>query len=163
MNFTTVDLGQLDCWPMAGFAPGDYYGRCVHCIQEFVGAKHSTACLSCAVKVKNRQTEEIVKMKQEVTAARANPPERIEAAAIFHGATISLPPPARHHTILNFMATVMGLDATEVHPVNQGFLTNKGRFVNRTEGYYIAYRAGQFLKPDEMARKEPTLYSEDVW
>lgn len=33
--------------------------------------------------------------------------ERIVAAAIFYGATISLPPPARHHTILHAEANAL--------------------------------------------------------
>lgn len=107
-------------------------------------------------------THYCVKDGNRVLAAAKRPKERIVAAAIFHGACISLPPPARHHTILNFMATTMGLDATLVHPVNQGFLTSKGRFVNRTEGFYIADRMGQIVEKTGN-KGEPTLYSEDLW
>ncbi|WP_327210328.1 hypothetical protein [Rhizobium leguminosarum] len=84
---------------------------------------------------------------------------RIVAAAIFHGATISLPPPARHHTVLQTMSIVMGVDAIQVRPENEGLLTSDGRFVNRVEAYYIAWRAGQ-LKD---AKQIPELYSEDLW
>lgn len=88
--------------------------------------------------------------------------ETIVAAAVFHGCTISLPPPARHHTILHSLTLVMGDLAAEVHPANQGFLTSTGRFVNRTEGYYIASRADQIIHKSGNAG-EPTLYSEDMW
>lgn len=88
-------------------------------------------------------------------------PERIVAAAVFHGCTISLPPPARHHTILNFMATIMEIDARQVAPSNQGFLSNKGRFLNRTEAFYIAQREGQIIK--KTGGNAPALYSEDLW
>lgn len=88
--------------------------------------------------------------------------ERIVAAAIFHGACVSLPPPARHHTVLNFMATIMEIDTALIHPVNQGFLTSKGRFVNRTEAFYIADRMGQIIEKTGN-QGEPTLYSEDLW
>lgn len=88
--------------------------------------------------------------------------ERIVAAAIFHGATVSLPPPARHHTVLNFMATTKGIETALIHPVNQGFLTSKGRFVNRTEAFYIADRMGQIIKKTGN-QGEPTLFSEDLW
>lgn len=84
---------------------------------------------------------------------------RIVAAAIFHGATISLPPPARHFTVLQTMSLVMGVDAVQVLPQNEGFLTSDGRFVNRVEGYYVAWRAGQ-LKD---SKPVPELFSEDLW
>lgn len=84
---------------------------------------------------------------------------RIVAAAIYHGATISLPPPARHHTILQSMSIVLKVDAVQVRPENEGFLTSDGRFVNRVEGYYIAWKAGQ-LKESKVV---PELFSEDLW
>jgi transcriptional regulator with XRE-family HTH domain len=83
----------------------------------------------------------------------------IVAAAIFHGAVISLPAPARHHTILYSMDVEMGIDVTKVPPVNQGFITSEGKFVNRVEAYYIAYRAGQI----EEKKDAPRLFSEDLW
>jgi hypothetical protein len=84
---------------------------------------------------------------------------RIVAAAIHHGATISLPPPARHHTVLQTMSIVMGVDATLVRPENEGFLTSEGCFVNRVEAYHIAWRVGQI----EEDKQVPELYSEDLW
>lgn len=86
--------------------------------------------------------------------------ERIVAAAVYHGATISLPPPARHHTILQSMLLVMGFEDALVHPEKQGFLTSTGRFVNRVEGYYIAHRAKQLIAN---TAGQPELYSEDLW
>jgi len=84
---------------------------------------------------------------------------RIVAAAVHHGATISLPPPARHHTILQSMDLVMGIDTTKVPPTEQGFLTDEGQFVNRVEAFYVAWKAGQFLKNAD----GPELFSEDLW
>lgn len=83
----------------------------------------------------------------------------IVAAAIFHGAVISLPAPARHNTILYSMDVEMGIDVTKVPPVNQGFITSEGKFVNRVEAYYIACRAGQI----EEKKDAPQLFSEDIW
>ncbi|MEK1908147.1 MAG: hypothetical protein AAAB13_20435 [Pseudomonas sp.] len=83
--------------------------------------------------------------------------ERIIAAAIQFGATISLPPPARHHTILQTMDLEMHLDESSA-TASQGFLTSTGRFVNRVEGFYIAHRAGQIGTKDT-----PQLFSEDLW
>lgn len=85
--------------------------------------------------------------------------ERIIAAAIQHGGTISLPPPARHHTIIQTMDAEMGLDGLLATPQSQGFITDKGRFVNRVEAYYLAYRAGPIISDTQ----GPQLFSEDVW
>lgn len=85
--------------------------------------------------------------------------ERIVAAAIYAGCCISLPPPARHHTILHSMDMIMNVDAIE-HGVNSGFLTSTGRYVNRVEGWQIASDAGQILRN---TAGRPELYSEDMW
>lgn len=85
--------------------------------------------------------------------------ERVAAAAIQFGATISLPPPARHHTIIQTMDTQMGIDGYVGSPPAQGFITDKGRFVNRVEAFYLAHAAGQIIS----ATKGPELYSEDLW
>lgn len=53
----------------------------------------------------------------------------------------------------------MKINTGHVDPVHQGFLTNKGRFVNRVE----AYGAKQFIKPSTMGGKAPELFSEDLW
>lgn len=85
--------------------------------------------------------------------------ERIVAAAIQHGATISSPPPARHDTILKAMDLIMGMNF-DIGSHEQGFLTSEGRFVNRAEAYAIAWRAKQIT---EVTRGYPLLYSEDLW
>lgn len=85
--------------------------------------------------------------------------ERIIAAAIQYGATISLPPPARHHTIIQTMDTEMGIEGPLATPQTQGFITNTGRYVNRVEAFYIAHKAGQIISET----KGPQLYSEDLW
>jgi len=69
--------------------------------------------------------------------------ERIIAAAINFGAIITLPPPARHHTILQSMDLEMGLEGANMIPQSQGFITDSGRYVNRIEAFYIAQAAGQ--------------------
>lgn len=86
--------------------------------------------------------------------------ERVAAAAINFGAIISLPPPARHHTIIQTMDTEMGIAGSLATPQTQGFITDKGRFVNRVEAYYIAWKAGQLLNGE---KPTPQLYSEDLW
>ncbi|MBY3543617.1 hypothetical protein HFN71_28445 [Rhizobium laguerreae] len=85
--------------------------------------------------------------------------ERIVAAAIQYGGTISLSPPARHHTIIQTMDTEMGIDGSMATPERQGFITDAGRFVNRVEAFYLAYCSGQIIGD----AKGPRLYSEDLW
>lgn len=86
----------------------------------------------------------------------------IVAAAVFHGSVISLPRPARHHTILQSMDIVMGIDTTTVPPSAQGFLTSEGKFVNRIEAFYVAWKADQIMKTDN-PKQGPELFSEDLW
>jgi len=85
--------------------------------------------------------------------------ERIAAAAVYFGAIVSLPPPARHHTIIQTMDQTMGLNGSAMIPQCQGFVTSTGRYVNRVEAYGIAWRAKQIISDS----KGPSLYSEDLW
>ena len=89
--------------------------------------------------------------------------ERIACAAMKIGAEVvaSLPPPARHHSIIRALYDCTGDDRlTAVPPEAQGFLTNTGRFVGREEAFCIARDAGQIINktpPSDM------LFSEDLW
>ena len=87
--------------------------------------------------------------------------ERIAAAAVYEGVIISLPPPARHHTILYSLNHALGSHL--IGPNQQGFVTSTGRYVNRTEAYYIAERAGQLLPRPADGYQGNELYSEDLW
>lgn len=160
MSFSVPeDLSGLSCWPLGGYAPGGYFHpHCRNCNKAFNGDKRAVQCLECAIKSLVNTNSELVKAASETRVI----PETIVAAAVFHGCTISLPPPARHHTILNFMATVMNIEVIDVHPVNQGFLTSQGRFVNRTEAFYIADRNRQ-IRHKSGNQDKPVLYSEDLW
>lgn len=89
--------------------------------------------------------------------------ERIVAAALKIGRDIvaSMPPPARHHTIMHEMFDLTGDNRlSAVPPDGQGFLTDTGRFVGREEAFVIARDAGQIITkhpPSDM------LFSEDLW
>lgn len=90
--------------------------------------------------------------------------ELVVAAAIrLGGATISFARPGRHGNCLNWLSH-HGLGR-----INQehdcGFLTNKGRFVDREEAGRIVQAAGQGsprLDPPGINPKE-MLFSEDMW
>jgi hypothetical protein len=92
---------------------------------------------------------------------KGKPDETIVAAAIYHGGTIFLPRPARHHTILQAMDTEMQIGGV-INPQQQGFITSTGRYVNRTEAWYIALAAGQITRKTS-GEDTPNLYSEDLW
>ncbi len=51
------------------------------------------------------------------------------------------------------------------HPVDQGFVDNKGIYMNRHEAWDVAMKAGQ-IKPGSLVRTHSlpwSLFSEDVW
>ncbi len=74
--------------------------------------------------------------------------------------TFTLPAPARHHDVLQAMAR---LGMTQDAYVEQGFLTDTGRFVRRKPAKYIAEQAGQ-MKPRLPGQYDgPELFSEDLW
>lgn len=83
----------------------------------------------------------------------------IAAAIQIGGMTVSLPPPARHHTIMSALHDWKE-GAGQVGPDAQGFLTSVGTFVGREDACRIAQSAGQIVE-----KTFPThlLFSEDLW
>lgn len=84
----------------------------------------------------------------------------IIAAAIKQGELIhSLPRPARHHDIIHAMV-VNGYKT----PITgeQGFINNRGRFLDRIRALQEAYLEGQ-VTPEQKEGKSQQLYSEDCW
>lgn len=85
-------------------------------------------------------------------------PVRVVATAILDkdGNPVSLPPPARHHTIIHLLA-----ERGEPTPImgEQGFMLSDGTFCRRRRAGMIAIKAGQIAK----LRWPPYLYSEDLW
>lgn len=92
--------------------------------------------------------------------------ERVVAAAVqWHGVTLTLPAPARHHTIFNQIGANVVHNMPQKywpHWGPQGFITNTGRFVNRADAKCIALAAGQPMLLADHARHED-LFSEDLW
>ena len=83
--------------------------------------------------------------------------ERIVAAALRVGSlTISAPPPARHHTLLNAMYDLGRM----IGPDHQGFITSSGRYVGREEALKIALAARHTDAPKYQPHQ---LFSEDLW
>lgn len=94
----------------------------------------------------------------------APPPETIATAAIrveHTGAVWTLPRPARHHVLIQaYHQAHRGHGAyLPITTSSQGFVTSKGRFVDRAEAERIARAAGQVK--GELIGSE--LTSEDLW
>lgn len=86
--------------------------------------------------------------------------ETIVAAAIKVGEIVCMvEQPARHHNA--FYAMSRAGFAERIGPEQQGFVTSRGRFVDRVVGLMIAIRADQIKGQKEGNPNE--LYSEDVW
>jgi hypothetical protein len=91
---------------------------------------------------------------------KTRPVRWITTVAIKYAGTIyQLPRPNRHHDVIRHIAKIngVGIKGSDV----QGFMTNRGDFVNRTKALRIALAAGQVLNPDGVRADE--LFSEDLW
>lgn len=89
--------------------------------------------------------------------------ELVVAAAVrFEGATISFPRPARHADAINWLSR-RGLKAAD-YRYDCGFLTNRGRFVDRAEAGRIVLANDQG-SPGGNPANNPNmhLFSEDMW
>jgi hypothetical protein len=69
------------------------------------------------------------------------------------GTVYTLPPPARHHTIMQHYKLLPTAD-------QQGFVTEKGDWVRRKPALRIAREAGQIIRE---TAPYIGLFSEDVW
>ena len=70
----------------------------------------------------------------------------------------------RHADCYSILALIPGNDKYNVGRDGQGFITNKNRFVGRSEAFKIASAAGQLLNPKLHYNKDnPILTSEDLY
>lgn len=77
------------------------------------------------------------------------------------GGVYSLLAPARHGQVLRLVEACYAQDDPDAaHKGQQGFVTDKFRFVDRIEARLIANAAGQTSERD---RKLNELFSEDLW
>jgi hypothetical protein len=98
----------------------------------------------------------------------AVPTERVVAAAVrivvevdgeWRDLIFSTPAPARHHDVVHRMVL---LGISQDSRCEQGFVTNAGRFANRTDATCIARAAGQITTPKK-TEPQHALFSEDLW
>lgn len=74
---------------------------------------------------------------------------------LYKGRTYALPCPHRHHEL--FEGLTNPSDGSEI----QGFLDDRGKFLNRTNALAVALKSGQVI--DEDSIRAGQLYSEDLW
>lgn len=76
----------------------------------------------------------------------------------YNGKTYSLPRPNRHHNVIR------SIPGGIAWPDTQGFLTDKGVFLDRYDAYNYAQLHGQLKRnPDPKAYQGNELFSEDLW
>jgi hypothetical protein len=78
---------------------------------------------------------------------------------------ISLPKPARHSDCFKHCQKI-GIHRKVAHKMNgenQGFITDKGRYLTRWQAYDHAKRCGQKLIDGPYPRRRFPLCSEDLW
>jgi hypothetical protein len=89
--------------------------------------------------------------------------ERIVAAAIrdHDGEVWSLPPPARHCDVLNYIYKQTGKPTIRLSGIHQGFATSTGRYLTRRQAEPVAREAGQIRRAGRLIGS--VLTSEDLW
>jgi hypothetical protein len=87
--------------------------------------------------------------------------ELIISAAIQlpNGVIASLPQPLRHHDVIHALHRI---GVPDQGPLNQGFITSRGRYVGREEAVWVAIRAEQIILP-KRTHPQTQLFSEDLW
>lgn len=88
--------------------------------------------------------------------------EYIEYVAIRHpnGTIYLAASPARHHHVIWYMASIGVNGENGDNTLDQGFVTSSGRFVDRSEAWFIAAQIDQFLHEPH---NPGTLHTEDLW
>jgi hypothetical protein len=88
----------------------------------------------------------------------------IAAAIEFGDLVLHLPAPHRHHHIMRLLHYYFdGRAHTSYADEVQGFLTDKGEFLNRIDAMQHALAAGQTLTRRAGGYDGLELYSEDLW
>ena len=83
----------------------------------------------------------------------------LKGVAVKHGdMVVGLPEPNRHHDVIRYIVDVMGITPPIGHD-GQGFYTEEGKYLTRTEAYEYALKSGIRIK----GRCTGVLYSENLW
>lgn len=99
------------------------------------------------------------------TSCTPSPTKEFIAGVAFlmgNGDLFSLPRPSRHHDLIRHLSAEFGLscDGSET----QGFITNKGAFLDRAKAYELAVATNTLRRdPNPRFYQGSELYSEDLW
>jgi hypothetical protein len=89
--------------------------------------------------------------------------ETVETAAVsVKGVVYTLPRPARHCDVMRHIWETVSKDIF-VGPDAQGFVTSRGRFVNRRKALRVVKAAGQPQIDHPALNVGNQLFSEDLW
>lgn len=118
---------------------------CPICKEHYLGWKLRDKCRSCA---------------HPPTFTRHGVRHITHSAVIMQGLVYALPGPSRHPDCIHAFRVLnkkssMGITGP------QGFLDNKGKYVNRKDALRIALKAGQVLDVNNV--RAGRLFSEDLW
>lgn len=86
----------------------------------------------------------------------------VSAALLVNGEVWSLPRPARHHVLIEAWCSSHWRDGSKARIPNdhiQGFVTSRGRFVDREAARELAIKSGQI----EVSLVHKKLTTEDLW
>lgn len=93
-----------------------------------------------------------------------------QAAIKWQDRVYTVPRPGRHDTVFAFMARENPDHSGPFIGDEQGFITDRGAFVNRETAAAIALRSDQIINPHtrkildpQELNWPPNLYSEDLW
>ena len=78
-------------------------------------------------------------------------------AVLVNRKMVTMDAPARHHNILH------QLDPHTQGPIEEGFVTRCGRFLDRKSAYIVATTNGQFKRHPTEGYQGDKLFSEDLW
>ena len=96
--------------------------------------------------------KELPLIEPEVLKLRGFAPYNVDIGIVFCG--------WRHPNCLYQKVAITGLPDSKSGKSEQGFLTNKNRFVDRVEGFHIAKESNQLLDKN---KKNEYLFSEDIY
>ena len=71
--------------------------------------------------------------------------------------------PFRHHNVFHMMYDDFDVSSDMLENSEQGFLDNRGMFLNRKEAYILAKTNGQLLQRKAGQYDGNELFSEDLW
>lgn len=90
-----------------------------------------------------------------------NRPKVVAVAIRFQGKVYSLPAPNRHRDLVSHIIQTTSVRNVDVHPDDEGFLDENGRYLNRRQALLNAELNNQIIPEKSILLNE--LYSDNIW